>query len=322
LRLLVTGGFGYIGGRLCEALSNDPRFEMRVLSRRNPKPLAEWARSLPITQADVTQPQSLVGVCHGIDGVVHLASLDEVESMADPVRALNVNATGTYHLLEEALRAGVKRFIYFSTLRAYGDRLTGKLYEELAPAPTHHYGITHLAAEHYVRQAAASGKMRGISVRLTNAVGAPISPDVDRWNLVANDLCLQATTQGKITLRSPGLQHRDFIPISDVVDAVALLLSVPDNQVVYDLYNLGHGKSSSVRALAELIQETAAEVLGELPVLEAPTPADGEVEHPLRVDISRMTRLGYHPRGDLKSELRRTLEICREAFSTPASSQT
>ena len=318
MRVLVTGGFGYIGGRFVEWCVDNARFQVRVLTRRVPPGLRGLAEGVDVWQADVTRLDSLAGACEGIDAVVHLASLDERECAQAPTEALRVNAEGTHHVLQEAVRAGVKRFVYFSTLRVYGDALSGTVDETMVPAPTHAYGITHLAAEEHVRRAALAPGMKAFSVRLTNAVGAPVSGDVNRWSLVANDLCRQAVTDGKIVLRSSGLQHRDFIPMTAVLDAIALLVTAPDDALAHEVYNLGVGVSTSILTLARAVQGCSLEAYGVEPPLEAAKPAPTEREEPLKVDISRVRALGFNPNEDLKPELRRTLDLCRREFAAAA----
>jgi len=156
--------------------------------------------------------------------------------------------------------------------------------------------------------------MIGMSMRLSNAVGAPLSGDVDRWSLVANDLCRQAATQGSIVLRSAGIQHRDFVAMADVVAATAFMATAPNESLTHDVYNLASGESVSIRSLAGLVQESYAEVFGRDVPLEAPDPATGETEQPLKVDVSRMQEAGFRREGDLKGELRQTLELCKRAF--------
>ena len=176
MKVLVTGGFGYIGGRLVEALREWEKYQVVVHGRRIPPALEGWLRGLEVRLADITQPDALEGLCEGIDAVVHLASMDENECAADPMGALDVNVRGTYHILQEALRAGVKRFVYFSTFHVYGPKAMPVYHEGLSPTPLHHYGITRLMAEQYVRQAGTGTGMQTVIVRLSNGFGAPIHP--------------------------------------------------------------------------------------------------------------------------------------------------
>jgi len=311
VKVLVTGGFGYIGGRLSDALRGWEGYQVVVHGRRVPPFLEGWVKGLEARLADITQPDALRDICEGVDAVVHLASMDENECVADPMGALEVNVRGTYQVLQEALRAGVKQFVYFSTFHVYGPGAGLVYHEGLLPQPLHHYGITRLMAEQYVRQAGAGTGMQTVIVRLSNGFGAPLYPDVDRWTLVFNDLCLRAIRDRKLVLRSSGLQHRDFIPMGDIVEAVRLLLEAGEGSLVYDVYQVGSGRSVSIRDAAEIVRGVYQRAYGERLPLEVPDPGPDEVHKPVQFDIGRMKALGFRPCADWEEEVHRTLTLCQ-----------
>ena len=129
----------------------------------------------------------------------------------------------------------VERFIYFSTAHIYGAPLEGTITEKSLPSPVHPYAITHRAAEDYVIAAAKQKRIQGTVLRLSNSFGAPVSPHVNRWTLLANDLCRQAVEKGTITLRSNGCQYRDFICLTDVEEVMAKMLTNPKSPQSYHL---------------------------------------------------------------------------------------
>src|SRR5207247_7297531 len=107
-------------------------------------------------------------------------------------------------------------------------------------------------------------------LRLTNGVGRPAAPEVERWSLVANDLCRQAATTGALRLRTDGLQWRDFVALDDVCRVVAAALDT--RAVPAGTYNLGSGNPLTVRDLAELVQNAAESATGLRPPLFSPAP--------------------------------------------------
>lgn len=312
MRVLVTGGFGYIGGRLLEALREREGYQPTAHGRRVPHCLGDWVKGVDVRLADITQPDTLRGICDGIDAVVHLASANENKCAADPMYALGVNVQGTYHILQEALQAGTKRFIYLSTFHVYGPKAGPFFHEDLPPRPLNHYGITKLIAEYYVRQAGANTKMRTIIARLSNGFGVPLHPGIDRWTLVFNDLCLQAVRDGKIVLRSSGLQNRDFIPMGDIIEAVYRILEAPEEDLLYDVYQVGSGQSTSIREAADLVRRVYQQEYGVALTVETSDPVSGEVFEPVQFSIGRMGSLGYAPRSDWELETRRTLLFCKD----------
>jgi UDP-glucose 4-epimerase len=250
-----------------------------------------------------------------IDTVVHLAAMNENECMADPRKAALVNTLGTLNVLQAAIDAGVERFVYFSTAHVYGAPLAGLLTEATLPRPTHPYAITHHAAEDFVLAAHDDKKIIGIVVRLSNGFGAPTHPDVDRWTLLANDLCRQAVQTRKMVLRSAGLQQRDFITLEDVGRAVVHLLGLTREACGSGLFNLGGENSLSVWEMTQRIADRCKIVLGFRPEVVRPEPADGEQVRALRYDCEKLQRTGFRLKGIAEQELDDTLIFCSQAWS-------
>src|SRR5205085_1729863 len=124
-------------------------------------------------------------------------------------------------LAEGCASSGVGRLVYLSTMHVYGARIVpgATLTEDMRPEPRSAYGISRLASEH-VAASLAAGAYELVVLRLTNSVGAPYDPGVDRWTLVANDLCRQGAQAGQLELRSSGMQWRDFVPLRSVCAAL------------------------------------------------------------------------------------------------------
>jgi len=194
-RILVTGGTGYLGGRLIGHLRAGGN-AVHVASRK--------------TGFDLFSVESLERHCAGMTAIVHLAAPNEIVSLANPEEALRVTAMGTLNMLSAAYRAGVERFIFFSTAHVYGAPLVGLITERTLPRPVHPYAIAHRSAEDFVLAWNDEGKIEGVVLRLSNALGAPATPEMDRWTLASNDFCRQAVLQRRLVLKSPGLQWRDF----------------------------------------------------------------------------------------------------------------
>ena len=116
-----------------------------------------------------------------MDAIVHLAAMNEMDCARDPAAALEVNTALTLRLLNAAVAAGVRRFVYLSTAHVYGAPLRGHIDERALPRPVHPYAITHRAAEDFVLAAFDAGRIEGVVLRLSNGVGAPAHAAVDRW---------------------------------------------------------------------------------------------------------------------------------------------
>ncbi|HRI80509.1 MAG TPA: SDR family oxidoreductase, partial [Cyclobacteriaceae bacterium] len=153
-----------------------------------------------------------------VKSVVHLAGLNEKECKDDPALAKEINVHQTAKILDAAIYKNVETFLYMSTTQVYGAGLCGDINESRIPKPEHPYGNTNFEAEARVRKAYEQGAIRSIILRMSNAFGSPVMPEMPRWNLLVNDIARQAVTKGEIRLRSNGCQYRDFITLSDVTE--------------------------------------------------------------------------------------------------------
>ena len=312
MKVLVTGGLGYLGGRLVDHLRSRPGYEIRLLVRREVPDLAGWLRGLEVWRGDLRRPETLRGVGDGVDAVVHLAALNQAQCAQDPAGALAVNVGGTLQLLE-ALEDHLRQFVYVSTFHGYGANGRGAVTESTPLAPVHPYSTTHSMAELYVGMYARQRRHGAGILRVSNGFGAPAHAGINAWTLVVNELCRQAVEDGRLVLRSAGLQVRDFVGLADVARAVELALSNTTADV--KIYNVGGLASYSVLELAEVVRRGYASLYGrELP-LERPEPGPADVRGRLDFRCDPMQALGYRPQVTLQEGVRETLEFCVQHFS-------
>jgi len=310
--ILVTGGMGFVGGRVAQTLATRRDITLTLGSRTgqaNPC----WLPSAKVVAMEWCSPQGLTLACDGIDTLVHLAGMNDADCLRDPVAALEINLVNTARLMQAAKVAGVKRVIYFSTAHVYGPSLVGQIDESTLPKGHHPYATSHRAAEDVVL-AAASANMASIVLRLSNGFGVPAHPEVNAWMLLMNDLCRQAVILRSMTLRSTGLQRRDFITLQDVSRAVAHMIALPSNQISDGLFNLGSGKSSRVIDMVELIQARCNVVLGYTPEIIRPQPAEGDKSANFDYRIDKLLSTGFRLSGNRVLEIDETLRMCEECF--------
>lgn len=313
MTVLVTGGLGYLGGRIAGEIVNRTDSQVRLASRK-PSPAPPWLPQAQTVVMDVLEPSSLATALEGVQAVVHLAAMNENDCMSNPTQALQVNTLGTLHLLQAAVHAGVRRFIYFSTAHVYGAPLVGVITEQTLPRPVHPYAITHRAAEDFVLAAHDQGRMVGLVVRLSNGFGVPTHADVDRWTLLVNDLCRQSAQSGKLNLRSSGLHQRDFITLEDVGRAVCHLLDLPRDACRDGLFNLGGEVSLAVWEMAQRIAVRCEATLGFRPTISRPEPQPHEAVQKLQFTMANLKRTGFRLAGNMDAEIDATLRLCAQAF--------
>ena len=280
-----------------------------VLCSRSARPDPEWLTHGTVVTADLSVPfeRSLL---EGVDTVVHLAALNEIVCGQNPVEACEVNCTATVRLLEQAVAAGVRRLVYFSTARVYQEPLVGHFDEGMSCRPPHPYGISHKGAEDYLLAAHQKGKLEVAVLRLANGVGYPMDVDVDRWTLLVNDLSREVVRSGKVTLRSTGLQPRNFIPLHDVARAVNFFIHLPVSKLGDGVFNLAGRESETVWDMTQRVARCAERVLGRKVVVERKQPENDEVSEELDYSVEKLIAAGFTFEGSLETEIEKTIELC------------
>lgn len=290
MRILITGGFGFIGGRLGQYLRQN--WHQIILGSRKASCPPEWLPNAEVAQIDWGDSRALKQICSRVDVVIQAAGMNAHDCASDPVAALEFNGLVTARLVDAASRVGVKRFIYLSTAHVYASPLVGTITEESCPRNLHPYATSHLAGEHAVLSAKQRGQIEGIVLRLSNAFGAPAHKAVNCWMLLVNDLCMQAVQTRKLVLQTSGLQQRDFIGMTEVCRVVEHLALGNSPSTQPCIFNVGSGVSQSVYAMAQSIQQRCAQVLGFEPVLQRVEGAAVEQPPKLAFRVENLAALG------------------------------
>jgi UDP-glucose 4-epimerase len=315
VKVLVTGGFGYLGGRLSQFLESQKEYQIALGCRHQQSGPPLWLPQAEVVRVRWDSPDKLQDTCTGVDTVVHLAGMNAQDCQADPSTAFEVNAVATGRLVDAAIKAGVKRFIYLSTAHVYGSPLTGVISEETCPVNLHPYATSHRAGEDLLRNAHQCGEIEAVVIRLSNAFGAPAHKDVNCWMLLANDLCRQAVTSRQLVLRKSGVQRRDFIPLSDVCRVVEHLLQLPKPELGDGVFNTGGKWSPTVWEMACIIQQRCKVVLGFEPEIIRPAPKSVEVTDALDYRIDKLSKTGFQLKAGRNEEIDYLIKFCDAEFN-------
>ncbi|MFZ2541494.1 MAG: NAD-dependent epimerase/dehydratase [Gallionella sp.] len=313
MRILITGGFGFIGGRLGQHLQQAGH--QIVLGSRNASSPPDWLTQTEVVKTDWNESRALEQICNGVDVVIHAAGMNIQDCAADPVAALEFNGLATARLVAAASRAGVKRFLYLSTAHVYANPLIGTITEDTCPRNMHPYAASHLAGENVVLSAGQRGQIEGIVLRLSNVIGAPAHKDVNCWMLLVNDLCRQAVQSGQMLLRSRGLQSRDFISIAEICRVIDYFSSHDFDSADQGVFNVGSGVSQSVLEMAKLIQQRCKLVLGFEPELLRPEKGADDKHEMLEFRPSRLAKMGVNIVLDNNLEIDKLLAFCQASYS-------
>lgn len=248
MRLLISGGFGYIGSHIVhEALNRGHR--VGIIARSIPEHFRDLASRSETRLWDIREPWSFTP-SSSYDCLIHLAAANDLDSR-DPEEALRATALGTRHALAFCERLGIGRLMLFSTTQIYGEA-AGEITEALTPAPLNDYGLTHWFAEEYVRAWSRKGVLDHVILRPANLYGAPLHHGVDRWSLVPGCFCREAVESGGITLRSSGRQRRDFVNVLAVAGGTLDMAERFDRHA-NRTYNLSSGNTLTIREVADLV---------------------------------------------------------------------
>lgn len=312
-KCLVTGGGGFIGSHLVEALLREGQ-QVRVLDdfstgkQGNLAHLGETPRrQLEVVEGSITDRGLLEQVTQGVTFVFHLAALPSVQrSIHDPLATHHVCATGTLLVLEAARQAKVDRVIYAASSSAYGDH-PGAVRSESDPvAPLSPYAVAKVAGEHYCRSFTKVYGLKTVRLRFFNIFGPRQDPHSPYSGVIP--LFINAMSAGKPpSIDGDGLQSRDFTYVDNAVQAVVKAARAP--AAVGNVYNIGNGQNTTVLGLVEQLNQLLGTIIQ--PVFRAPRP--GDVRHS-QADISLARRdLGYEPTVSFPEGLRRTIAGMRNS---------
>lgn len=304
---LVTGGAGFIGSHLVEALvrRGDRVRVLDNLSTGFRSNLAPFGDAVELVEADLVDADAVARAVAGVDCVFHEAALASVPLSVDhPLRTHAACATGTVTLLDAARRAGVRRVVYASSSALYGDRPGSPKRETDLPAPISPYGAAKLAAEYYCGAFSATFAIETVALRYFNVFGPRQDPKNPYAAVIP--IFLTAILSGKApVIFGDGTQSRDFTYVADVAQANLLAADAPDaaNRVM----NVATGRSITLLELLAGLNE----VLGTRiePAFAPPRPGD---IHESTADIALARKLlGYAPGVSLIEGLRRSIDYYR-----------
>jgi UDP-glucose 4-epimerase len=305
---LVTGGGGFIGSHLVEALTALGR-PVRVFDNFSTGLRANLVTAQPapeILEGDLADAGAVSRALQGVDVVYHLGALASVQlSVEDPAAVHRVCATGTLHVLDAARRAGVRRVVYAGSASAYGIP-TGEVQSEADPIhPLSPYAAAKLAGELYAETFTATYGLETVRLRFFNVFGPRQRDDSPYSGVIA--LFAGALTSGRTPrIFGDGLQSRDFVYVADVVQALIKAATAPGASG--QVYNVGTGRRVSVLDLVAALNR----LLGTNVTPQHGPPRAGDIRHSC-ADISRARRdLGFEPAFSFEQGLERTLRWYRE----------
>lgn len=303
MKILVTGGAGFIGSHIVERLLKegyevvvvdtlDPYYDVKVketnveIFKNNP--------NYTFVNGDIFDKKLMKELIGNVDAIFHLAAQAGVRaSIANPRKTFEVNTIGTFNLLEMCLDGDIKKFVNSSSSSVYGKVKYLPFDEEHPTNPISPYGASKLAAEHYCRVFYEVYGLKTVNLRYFTVYGPRMRPD-----LAISIFTRNALRNEPIEIFGDGTYTRDFTYIDNIVDLNIKVLE--NNSVNGETFNVGTGEQITVSGLAKKI----IELTGSSSKVIFSNREEGDMEHTL-ANVGKAKRLlGYEPKHDLDEGLR------------------
>jgi len=300
MRVLVTGGAGFIGSHIVEHFQG--KAEVRVLDnfrsgfKHN---LAPFQHEL--IEASILDREAVRKAVRGVDYIFHLAAMISVpESMAKPVECNEINALGTLIVLEEAAKAGVKKLVLSTSAAIYGDNPAVPKVETMLAEPKSPYAITKLDGEFYCNLFSNEGQLQTACLRYFNVFGPRQDPQ-SQYAAAVPIFIDRAVKHQPITIYGDGEQTRDFIYVKDIVAANVFFGT---QSQVTGVFNVAYGQKITIKELAQKIVVLTG---SKSEIHHAPERA-GDVKHSLAA-INKLRAAGFTPTSNFADGLKATIDF-------------
>jgi UDP-N-acetylglucosamine 4-epimerase len=310
MKVLVTGGAGFIGSNLVQRLMKEDRVTaVRVLDNLETGRFANISAfkdhsKFEFIEGDIRNYSICAGAARGIDIISHQAALGSVpRSIKDPITTHEVNATGTLNIFNAARENKIKRVVYAASSSTYGDHRDLPKVENKIGSPISPYGVTKLVNELYAKVFAELYDMEFIGLRYFNVYGPQQNP-AGPYAAVIPLFIKELLEDRSPVINGAGDSSRDFTFVEDVVQANLLAMFTDHANALNAVYNIAKGEQTTLNELFELLREISGK---NIKAVHGPE-RDGDIRHSL-ADISKAkTLLGYDPVTSPAEGLRKTFD--------------
>ena len=303
MKVLVTGGAGFIGSHLVDSLLTGGH-SVRVLDDLSSGSLASVRSDVDFVGGSVADERAVTTAVNNVEVVFHQAAHRAVlRSVEHPLTTDQANTHGTLTVLKASVAAGVRRVVYASSSSVYGTGAARPVVESATPSPRSPYAVTKLAGEHYCRVFADLHGLETVALRYFNVYGPRQRPDSAYAAVIP--LFMQALARSEAPIvNGDGYQSRDFTYIDDVVLANLAAAKAPADACSGKAYNIAGGHAYSLLDLLDILGEING--VESHPVFSDPRP--GDVRHTQADITAARLDLGHAPRVAFHEGLRRTVE--------------
>lgn len=313
-RVLVTGGAGFIGSNLCEALLAQGNKvicfdDFSTGKRENILPFLK-SPDFRLIEGDIRNHQECKKAMEGIEIILHQAALGSVpRSIHDPLLTNSVNITGFLNMLYAAKEAGIKRFVYAASSSTYGDHPALPKVEDKIGNPLSPYAVTKYANELYARVFSSLYGIETIGLRYFNVFGKRQDPE--GAYAAAIPKFIKAFISGKSpVIYGDGKQSRDFTYVENVVQANNLAATTQAPEAVNTVYNVAYGDSTELNELVKLLQQLLSGFKPDVKKIEIKYEPErvGDIKYSLASIDKAKKLLGYRPQYNLERGMKEAIK--------------
>ena len=300
---LITGGLGFIGSNTARKLLQ-LGYNVKIIDNLSTGSIANIAdirNRVELVKGDVTSQNDVKKAVKGADFIFHFAAMTSVpKSMKSPVETSTNNTYSTLVLLNEAIRQGIKKFIFASSAAVYGNSMQLPKKESFVPEPMSPYALSKITSEYYLKSFNSIYGLDSASLRYFNVYGPYQSPS-SQYSGVISLFMKSAIEKARPKIYGTGTQTRDFVFVDDVVNANILSMKKKTNA---ESINIATSTQTSILSLLGHISAISKEKLN--PEFMPPRP--GDIVHSV-ADISKAKELlGFKPEHTLSEGLKKTFE--------------
>jgi UDP-N-acetylglucosamine 4-epimerase len=312
--ILITGGAGFIGSNLCNALLNNGN-KVRCLDNlttgkieninglfKNP--------NFEFIQGDIRDLKVCTNACEGMDYVLHQAALGSVpRSINDPITSNEVNVSGFLNMLVAARDCKIKRFIYAASSSTYGDSKTMPKVEDNIGKPLSPYAITKYVNELYADIFSKNYGLETVGLRYFNVFGRHQDPN-GAYAAVIPKFVMQLMNYESPIINGDGTYSRDFTYIDNVIQMNIRAMVAANKEAVNTVYNVAYGERTDLNELAALLKKYLSVFdpkIAEVHIEYGPN-RQGDVPHSMASIEKAINLLGYQPEYDIKTGLKEAVK--------------
>lgn len=314
MKILVTGGAGFIGSNLCEKLLQDGHEVVCLDNFSTGKPeniqLFFSNSKFKLIVGDIRNISDCKNAVDGVDYVFHEAALGSVpRSIKDPITTNSVNIDGFLNMLVVSRDVGVKRFIYAASSSTYGDSASLPKVEDIIGKPLSPYAITKYVNELYADIFSRTYGMECIGLRYFNVFGRKQNPD-GAYAAVIPLFVKKLINHESPVINGDGEYSRDFTYIDNVIQMNLLAMSVKNKEAVNTVYNTAYGESTTLNQLVSYLKEYLTlydSEIAKVDIVHGPNRL-GDIPHSLASIEKAKSLLGYRPLYSMKDGLKEAVK--------------